>query len=301
VWSGQHDVARQGGEVIYSTRSTTYSIDFLPLELASGNVGEPRTLLSGSRQMREFRPSPDGRWIAIAAADPWEDLFVVAADGSGLRRLTNDRAKDRSPEWSGDSQTLYFFSDRGGRYQPWSIRLDGSGLTLVGSADDGFYVEPVPSPDGRWLVAMGDDWQAGLYDLEKGVPVSDAKTLPLVDGESRFVAESWSPDSKQLVGTRANKDASIGDVVAYSLEEEEYRLLAEKGEWGQWLPDGRHVVYRGLQSWMLHDTADGTTLPLDGVDRESFRIVAPAPDGSGLYALRYRTGGDIWMLTAETP
>jgi hypothetical protein len=52
---------------------------------------------------------------------------------------------------------------------------------------------------------------------------------------------------------------------------------------------------------MLHDTADGTTLPLDGIDRESFRIVAPAPDGSGLYALRYRTGGDIWMLTAETP
>jgi serine/threonine protein kinase/WD40 repeat protein len=302
VWSGQHDVAGQTGDVIFSTRSTTYSIEFLPLDLPSKAVrSEPRTLVSGSRSMGLLRPSPDGRWIVFSASDPWEDLFVVTADGSGLRRLTNDRAKDRAPEWSGDSQTLYFFSDRGGRYQTWSIRLDGSGLTLVGSADDGFYVEPVPSPDGRWLVAMSDDWQAGLYDLEKGVPVSDVKALPLIDGESRFIAESWSPDGKHLVGSRVTKDAPISDVVAYSLEEEKYRLLAEKGQWAQWLPDSRHVVYAGLQSWMLHDTADGTTRPLDGIDTESYRSITPAPDGSGLYALRFRTRGDIWMLTAETP
>jgi dipeptidyl aminopeptidase/acylaminoacyl peptidase len=61
------------------------------------------------------RPSPDGRLIAFSSADSTDDthretsLFVMNADGTGRRELTNNF--DRSPErmqWAADGSGIYF-------------------------------------------------------------------------------------------------------------------------------------------------------------------------------------------------
>jgi TolB protein len=58
--------------------------------------------------------SPDGEWIAFASArggfkdeaplhpytvQPYGDLYVMRADGSDVRRLTDDQFEDRTPSW----------------------------------------------------------------------------------------------------------------------------------------------------------------------------------------------------------
>jgi len=55
--------------------------------------------------------------MLMKVRDAQEDLVVAAADGTSTRRVTNDRFKDRSPEWGPDSDLIYFFSDRTGRYE----------------------------------------------------------------------------------------------------------------------------------------------------------------------------------------
>ena len=36
----------------------------------------------------------------VAACDGNEEIYVMNADGTGTRRLTNDAAKDAEPAWS---------------------------------------------------------------------------------------------------------------------------------------------------------------------------------------------------------
>ena len=71
--------------------------------------------------------------MVLKVQDTQEDLVVAAADGTGMRRITNDRFKDRSSRWGPDSELIYFLSDRTGRYDVWRIHRDGSGLGRLGN------------------------------------------------------------------------------------------------------------------------------------------------------------------------
>ena len=70
--------------------------------------------------------SPDGRRIAfrsIGIGRVNSDLYVVNADGSGLRRLTRNAAKLRWFAWSPDGRTIAFL--RNG--EVYIVKADGSG------------------------------------------------------------------------------------------------------------------------------------------------------------------------------
>lgn len=73
--------------------------------------------------------SPDGSAIAFMSQRDgnWE-VYVIAADGSGLRRLTNDPAQDGLPTWSPDGAWIAFVSDRGQEWAVWVVQPDGTGL-----------------------------------------------------------------------------------------------------------------------------------------------------------------------------
>src|SRR5918997_2692652 len=58
--------------------------------------------------------SPDGQQLVFTGYDGGlSDLFTVKRDGSGLRRLTQDKYADLHPVWSPDGRTLAFATDRG--------------------------------------------------------------------------------------------------------------------------------------------------------------------------------------------
>jgi WD40 repeat protein len=49
------------------------------------------------------------------------DLYIINADGSGLRRLTHHPAGDAVGSWSQDGQWIYFASNRTGEHQVWKV------------------------------------------------------------------------------------------------------------------------------------------------------------------------------------
>jgi TolB protein len=66
--------------------------------------------------------SPDGRKIAFVRVSERvgtpranRDVYVVNADGSGLRRLTTHPEYDGDPAWSYDGRRIAFLSERDGR------------------------------------------------------------------------------------------------------------------------------------------------------------------------------------------
>lgn len=123
--------------------------------------------------------SPDGKQICFRAYHPESpeeiadykgllkqhlirpttlDLYVMNADGSHLRRVTNDKKNNIAsfaPSWTPDGKGLVFASNRVDpkrrKFEVYRIRLDGTGLERITYGDqfDGF---PNFSPDGKHLV-----------------------------------------------------------------------------------------------------------------------------------------------------
>lgn len=86
------------------------------------------------------------------------DLYVMDADGSRVRRITNDRKANIAsfaPSWTHDGKSLVFASNRDDekrrKFEVYKIKLDGTGLDRITFGDqfDGF---PNFSPDGKKFV-----------------------------------------------------------------------------------------------------------------------------------------------------
>jgi dipeptidyl aminopeptidase/acylaminoacyl peptidase len=78
------------------------------------------------------RVSPDGKVVAFGVSvtdleknKRRSDLYLAAADGSWVRRLTTHDAGDTQPRWSRDGKAVYFVSTRSGSSQVWRIATDG--------------------------------------------------------------------------------------------------------------------------------------------------------------------------------
>jgi TolB protein len=68
--------------------------------------------------------SPDGRRIAFTSqGDGNREIYVMNFDGSGLFRLTRNKAEDTAPTFSGDSRSIIFSSNRDGRFQIYQVAL----------------------------------------------------------------------------------------------------------------------------------------------------------------------------------
>jgi TolB protein len=55
----------------------------------------------------------------------------MTVDGSSQKNLTGDPADDRNAAWSPDGTEIAFASDRGGQFQLYAMRRDGSRLTRL--------------------------------------------------------------------------------------------------------------------------------------------------------------------------
>jgi dipeptidyl aminopeptidase/acylaminoacyl peptidase len=102
--------------------------------------------------------SPDGRRVVFAvsvtdleANRRRSDLWLVQADGTGLRRLTSHEANDDHPRWAPDGRSVWFLSARSGSSQVWRVSVDGGEAEQVTRLPIDVD-ELLVSPDGDRLV-----------------------------------------------------------------------------------------------------------------------------------------------------
>lgn len=79
-----------------------------------------------------FMSSRDGNW----------EVYAINMDGSGLKRLTNNSARDGLPTWSPDGRSIAFVSNRDGAWAIWVMNADGGSQRKLFNLDGGY----------------GDDW-----------------------------------------------------------------------------------------------------------------------------------------------
>ena len=119
--------------------------------------------------------SSDGKKIAFMSdRDGDIEVYVMNVDGSNPQRLTHSPGRDAHPEWSPDSQKIYFQSPRETKVpQVFVMNADGSEPKRL-TDNAGFTGVPLVSPDGKKILYMVNEgpsleqvhWQIYLMDVD---------------------------------------------------------------------------------------------------------------------------------------
>ena len=290
-------VSGDGRRVAYSSMDLTSNLTRYAFDAAAGVIrGAATPLTTGSRAWTNPSPSPDGQRIAFTSSIGQEDVFVARADGTGITQLTNDAARDRTPKWSVDGETLAFHSDRGGAFSIWMIQADGRGLARVMDPKGDGYIIPVWSPDGRRLAASQGNSVHRLAIVTRTPSGWSAPEL-VAAAPAGFAATSWSKDGNWLIGMNLGRNWELAGL---HLGSGEYRVFAsEPGGWPVWLPDSRRFVYIASGRLKLGDLSTPSAPGRSLGDFAAVTAFELAAGGGTLVTATSRDEADLWLMEAR--
>jgi len=99
--------------------------------------------------------APNGRQFAFTIRRSGATrLQVMDADGSGVRQIAEELDVRGSPAWSHDGKWIAVAANRGGQPALFKLSIDGGPPELL---VQGFALDPVWSPSGRFLIYSGAD------------------------------------------------------------------------------------------------------------------------------------------------
>jgi Tol biopolymer transport system component len=189
---GNFDPARLGDDAVAFASSRDGDSEIYRMPVAGG---KPRRLTAFHRDDWAPSPSPDGKTIAfLSDREGRARIFLIAADGTALRRLTDRKDGDRdeaAPVWSPDGRSIAYLVEGGGESSLWLRGVETGGervLTPLRERD----AEPCFSPDGTWLaVSRGRGEHDGDLWAIPTAPGGEALRLTAAPGLERL--PRWLP------------------------------------------------------------------------------------------------------------
>ncbi len=245
------------------------------------------------------------------------ELYVMEADGTGVRRLTRHESWDGAPAWTPDGQGVFFYSQRDGESRIYRTGVDSAadhepdgpaGHGLDGAADPGPNGAAGPGSDGAAvgrMAAAGPDAISAPDEAALSPTFSpDGRLAYTANRDGRWTLVSTRPDGTD---PRVESDAAR-DYWAPAYDPASGRLLAhgpgpvadasvfESDAPGEFLvhpplpvdmPD-RQVSLVGIRGYL--PAVDPTSGEI--ATSEAFaRLVASRPDGSGKRVIHDLAGG----------
>ena len=249
-------------------------------EQVQRTLGSPRQLTSVQNSYPS--PSPDGTRVVFQSnrTGRWE-LFVMRADGTELRQLTDAPGDNVTPKWSPDGRRIVFASERTpGDSDIFVMDADGRNVRALSPApgDDS---HPSWSPDGTRVI----------FNSARNTP--DA-------------AADWSRQWHDIYSLRADDGGDL----------RRHTACRSVCTYPAYAPDGRRIAYRkvvdapGFQ-WDLSSALRNSEVyvaNIDGTDERNLSSSAAfdgwpvfTPDGHGVVFASNRAGparvGQLYLVT----
>lgn len=255
--------------------------------------------------------SPDGDRIAFVS-NPYalggrpSELWIVNADGSGLRKATAAIRQAARPRWSPDGSRLALSAyDRERQTsQLYVVGADGSGLRRLVRG-----LQPAVatwSPDGERIAYLNRTkrvWSLFVLELATG------RVKRLVRG-AHYSGIGWSPDGSRISYVQKRR------LYVIRADGTRKRRLSGLVVWGlhEWSPDGTRIAFESHQGPSYYRKSDIYTVRPDGSDvrrltRGADRTVEDlgptwSPDGGKLAFTSgrdIRTGGsrEVYVMNAD--
>ena len=211
-----HAVLDNGGKVIaFPTwspdgKSIAFGIGgFFARPVEPGQIGLIRADGSGLRMLTEGKASsgfaswsPDGkRLVYRVMGNGQQGLRVLTLDDGKVATLTEEY--DTFPMWSPRGDRIAFCSFRGGDFDIYTIRTDGSDVLKLTNSH-GNDAHPIWSPDGNWIVfsssrqsfkdeAMLDEWGPQPYGDLYVMRADGTDVRQLTDNQFEEATPAWRP------------------------------------------------------------------------------------------------------------
>jgi TolB protein len=185
--------------------------------------------------------SPDGQYIAfssnragrIAGQAYATDIFVMNADGSDPRNLTDSAAYDTAPAWSPDGSHIAFQSDRDANWpEIYVMAADGSKPRNL-TNHEGYDGNPAWSPDGSTIAFDRDqDGNREIYLMA----ADGSNVRRLTDREGMDGLPTWSPDGR-YIAFQSDRGGESQEICVMELESGNVQCLTEhKAFMAAWSP-----------------------------------------------------------------
>jgi Tol biopolymer transport system component len=242
----------------------------------------------------------------VSSRDGDYAIYVMAADGSGERRLTDERGDistpagvqfQTDPAWSPDGTRIAFASARDGSFDIYVMNADGTGTKRLTSTDDNDQ-GPTWSPDGSRIAfaRSGDGGHVYVMNAD-GTGVRRLTDELAEEGEP-----AWSPDGRSIAYTRRASGTDLLEIWVADAAGGNRRQLTNIGDGAYgpaWSHDGALLALAanpgGARFGIFTVGADGSNIRRVVAGPEDAFEPAFSPDGQ---SLAYSSGGAIQVLDA---
>jgi len=189
------------------------------------------------------------------------DLWVLDAVSGALTNLTDDGyigslfslgddanptfSIDSSPAWTPDGRSVTFSSNKGGTFDLWTKRADGSTQAALQVHGTRGLFNARWSPDGKWLIFRTDRSQRGAGDLLGVRPGIDTIAVPLAASRFAENAPDISPDGRWLA--YSSNESGEYDVYVVPLPNSsaaKWAVSTHGGTEPLWSHSGKELFYR---------------------------------------------------------
>lgn len=212
--------------------------------------------------------SPDSKHIFVSTL---KKTLVWNLSGRLVREIENQKQLNSRVEFSPDGKRLFTTDDtikvwdiRDEAFQAWDLSSDL--ITTI----SGNQRSPRWSPDGKYLVTLGQDRIVRMWDLSDRIPATTIKSQYMI------TAENWSPDSQYIV-TSTGKYIVIWN--KYGKQLAKFAGHSDFINSANFSPDGKRIVTASNdKTARVWDTSGKQLLSLSG-HNDSLLYAAFSPDG----------------------
>jgi TolB protein len=231
--------------------------------------------------------SPDGKTLAFDSARTdrtpndrrhVNDVFLMKADGSGVKRLSDSKGTSGDAAWSPNGSLIAFDADRGNSKQISAIYLvnaNGGTLRRITRPPKGISdYKPRFSPDGSRLLftrtrGTAERAPAALFTVRR-----DGTGLQRLTPFSLHADDAdWAPDGKHIVFEAYPNRSAFGDIYVVGARGGRPLNLTRNpaGQAGcadaVWSPDGRKILFLDIRRVNGVGRTGLATMNPDGSDR----------------------------------